>query len=197
MNKHEIALTSLLNDIITHDPLCSVIVVGSIARGDYTPNSDMDVTVVSWRFDTLPDEIGWHHTRTYSRTSKGRFDEGIVKGVVCDMAVGTPSNYEGHVMTGPVWRRGPSIILYDPSGIAEWGERCRNQFYQENSELNKKCIEFENQYRRAKADRSFKREFETESEFVQSLDLSSVKISYSSFVEQAKFQKISLPTKGR
>ena len=188
-------MTSLVNRIIEHDPLSSVIAVGSIARGDYRDDSDMDVVVVTWRFDTLADEIDWRITHTFGRWSEVRFDEGLMEGITCHLAACTPTNYQGELMTGPVWKRGPSKILYDASGIAKWGEECRVQFHRENPELHRKCVEFDEQYRRWKSDRSFERKFTTEEEFVRSLDLSRARISYGSFVTQVQLREIQLPAR--
>ena len=195
MNRHEQAMTSLLNDIIGHDPVCSAIAVGSIGRGDYTAQSDMDLVVVTWRFDSLADHIGWQHSCTCSRTESVRFDEGTVLGILCHLSACSPTNYQGHVMTGPVWRWGPARILHDPSGIAKWGEACREQFYRDNENLDRRHAVFHEQYRRWKSDKSFKREFETEADFVMSLDKSGARVSYGSFVDQMRFSEIDLPVK--
>ncbi len=192
MNRHETALTSLLNDIIAHDPLSSSIAVGSLASGEYTDSSDMDIVIVTWRFDTLADNIGWIHAHTYTREESVRFDEGTVDGVLCHVSASTPTNYQGHVLTGPVWRWGPSRILYDPSGIAKWGEGCQKKFYQDNPELDAKQAIFHEQYRRWKSDRGFRRDFETQADFVDSIDLSGAAINYTAFTAQSQVAEIQL-----
>lgn len=43
MDKHQQALLTLIRDLVDLDPICSVFAVGSIGRGDYRPESDMDI----------------------------------------------------------------------------------------------------------------------------------------------------------
>ena len=88
----------------------------------------------------------------------------------------------GH-MTGPVYHWGNGRILYDPSGIAQWGEDCVNQLLKDNPDFSKKLKKFHDQHQAWKKDNTIVREYETQLEFGDSIDLSKLVRNYRSFAE--------------
>lgn len=185
MDKHQQALLALIRDLVELDPICSVFAVGSIGRGDYRPESDMDINVVSWRYQEIPKRLSWQYSQEMVNWEGVRLDEGYVDGIKTHLNCSTPQNYQGLIMNAPVWRSGGSRILYDPSGIAEWGEGCVQQFFADNPEVAAACHRFHDEYLRYKRDKNFPRHHQTQEDFIRSLDLGKVRIRYTSFANQA------------
>jgi len=88
-------------------------------------------------------------------------------------------------MSGPVYSWGETRILYDPSGIAGWGENCTKQLLADNPDYAIKIKRFHDQHQEWKRDKTVIREFETQLDFGQSVDLSKLVRNYQSFVSQA------------
>ena len=181
MDRHQLALANLIRDLVELDPICSVIAIGSMGRGDYHPDSDMDINVVTWRYRETPNQLPWEHSQCMVDWDGVRLDEGFVDGIKTHLNCSTPDNYEGLIMTGPVWRWGESRVLYDPSGIAVWGEQCIRQFFADNPRVAEECQRFHDEYIRHKNDKSQPRRFRTQEEFVRSLDLRDLRITYAGF----------------
>ena len=154
MDRHQQALTKLIRDLIELDPICSVIAIGSIGRGDYRPESDMDINVVTWRCQEIPRQLPWDLSQEIVHWDGVRLDEGYVDGIKTHLNCSTPTNYQGLIMRGRVWRWGESRVLHDPSGIAEWGERCIRQFFADNPQIAGQCRQHHDEYLRHKKDRS-------------------------------------------
>ena len=88
------------------------------------------------------------------------------------------------VMSGPVYNWGDARILYDPSGIARWGEDCVKQLLADNSVFTEKLKKFHNQHQAWKQVNTRQREYETQLDFGNSVKLSSLVRNYRSFVEE-------------
>lgn len=157
MDRHQRALQKLVQELSKFDPICSVIAIGSVGRGDYRPESDMDVNVVSWRYQEIPRKLSWEYSQQMVDWDGVRLDEGYVDGIKTHLNCSTPQNYQCLIMSAPVWRWGRSRILYDPSGIADWGERCIEQFFEDNPQIAEACRRFHDEYLHHKRDRRLPR----------------------------------------
>lgn len=183
MDKHQAALAKLVRGLVELDAGCSIYAMGSIARGDYGTDSDMDVFAVTRRCHEIPGALAWQPTRVLADWSEGRLDEGFVEEIQVHLNCSSPKWYEDGIMSGPVvahwWD--PARILHDPSGIVAWGERCRERFFRDNPHIAERSRRFSEEYRAWKRDRSVAREFQTQLEFMRSLEGIDCIIAYERF----------------
>lgn len=145
----------------------------------------MDINVVSWQYQHIPRKLSLRYSQELVNWEGVRLDEGYVDGIKTHLNCSTPQNYQNLIMGSPVWRWGGSRILYDPSGIAEWGERCVQQFFADNPEIAEACRRFHDEYIRHKRNKTLPRPHQTQEEFVRSLDLSKTRITYKTFASRA------------
>ena len=76
------ALANLIRDLVELDPICSVIAIGSMGRGDYHPDSDMDINVVTWRYRETPNQLPWEHSQCMVDWDGVRLDEPPQLGII-------------------------------------------------------------------------------------------------------------------
>lgn len=181
MDDHQQALKALILNLMELDPVCSIYAMGSIGRGDHGPESDMDVFAITWRYRDVPSELTWEYSQPLGEWDGGRLDEGFVEGIKTHLNCSTPTCYQNGIMAGPVLWWEPARILHDPSGIAQWGERCRRQFFEDNPTIAVQSRRFNETYQAWKRDRAVVRELRTQADFVRSVDKSTIVIGYESF----------------
>lgn len=187
VDRHETILRNMTRQIAALDPVCSVVAVGSVGRGEHRQDSDIDLMVVTWIYKKIADKLDWEHAKAifcYEGRIEARLDQGSINGIGVDLHCRTPRNHHQVIMCRPVYRWGKVRILYDPSGIAKWGEECIQQFLSDNSDIARKIQRFHEQHQKWKRDRTFRREFEDQMEFAHSLDLSKAIFSYESFSDK-------------
>jgi predicted nucleotidyltransferase len=187
MNKHETALRDLTIRLSDLDPVCSILAQGSIGRGEYGPDSDIDLAVISWRFRELADELDWQIEQNLFNCNGGlevKLDSGVYQGIRLDLHCRSPRNHVKLVMSGPVYRWGGSVILYDPSGIAQWGVECTNRLLADNPDFAARLKRFHDLQQKWKSDKTVKREFETQLDFGKSVDPSALVRNYEPFANQ-------------
>lgn len=184
MDKHQQALKVLIRNLLELDPVCSIYAMGSIGRGDYQPDSDMDIFAITWLYCDVPSKLPWIHSQPLGEWDGGRLDEGFVNGIKTHLNCSTPICYQNSIMTGPILWWEVACILHDPSGIAQWGENCRRQFFKDNPAIAEQTRRFNETYQNWKKDRSVVREFRTQWDFVQSVDISTIVINYESFADK-------------
>ena len=184
MDRLEDDLCALAADFAALDPVCSVLAEGSIGRGEHRPGSDIDLVVISWRFDVLADELGWQFERSLFNCDGGlevKLDTGTYRGIRLDLHCRSPRNHVNLVMSGPVYRWGGTRILYDPSGIGRWGARCTERLLADNPGVAAALKEFHDRHQMWKRDKTTAREFESQMEFGRSLDLTGLVRNYETF----------------
>ena len=195
MDKHQDILNELTKGLVDFDPVCSILVVGSVGRNDYRPDSDIDMHVVSWRCNDMstvldfllqvPDKIDWPTPERHIFVDDDGDPGWLVDGIPVHMSSYSPLAHQNSIMQAPIWRLGKKRILYDPSGIGVWGEECVKQFERDNPTICDPVNEFERTYQRWKRDRSITRQFERLEDFMVTVDLSQAVFSYKSFTDQA------------
>ena len=186
VKKHEKVLRDLTVAISSLDPVCSIVVYGSIGRGNYHEGSDIDLVVITWRHKHIADELDWQFEQNLFNNERGievKLDTGVIQGIRLDIHCRSPRNHVNGHMTGPVYHWGDGRILYDPSGIAQWGEDCVKQLLKDNPDFLKKLKKFHDQHQAWKKDNTIVREYETQLEFGDSIDLSKLVRNYRSFTE--------------
>ncbi len=184
--KHEAALLDLTTQLSHLDPVCSIFVAGSIGRGECRDDSDIDLTVISWRFRELADAFDWQIEKNHVNGEGGievRLDSGMFRGIHLDLHCRSPRNQVDLVMSGPVYRWGGTRILYDPSGIARWGVECIGRLLADNPEYASALRTFHDQHQNWKRDKATVREFESQLEFGQSVDVAKLVRNYHSFTD--------------
>jgi len=185
MDKHHRTLKALIRNLVELGPVCSVYAMGSIGRGDYGPESDMDIFAVTWRYRDVPSKLTWVYSQPLAEWDGGRLDEGFVDGIKTHLNCSTPLCYQNGIMAGPILWWEPARILHDPSGIVQWGEDCRRQFFKDNPAIAEQTRRFNETYQKWKNDRAVVREFRTQGDFVRSVDRTGMVIKYGSFASKA------------
>ena len=195
MDKHQSILDEVVQGLIGFDPVCSILVVGSVGRGEYRPDSDIDMIVVSWRckemsteldmFLQVPDKIDWPTPGRHAFVDDDGDTGWIVDGIPVHMLCYSPLDHQKTIMERPIWRLGKKRIVHDPSGIGRWGEECVQQFERDNPMICDKVNEFERTYQRFKMGESVTRQFDRLEDFMATIDLSEAVFRYESFANKA------------
>ena len=188
MNKHEIALKNMVDLISNIDPVCSIFAEGSVGRGEYKPDSDIDLVVVTWRYKEIRNELEWQRERNLFDCENGLevvLDTGLFQGIRLDLHCRSPRNHVNLIMQGPVYRWGGTRILYDPSGIAQWGVECIEKLLEDNPGFAETLKRFHDNHQFWKMDNSVEREFESQLAFGSSIDVSTLKRNYKTFANNA------------
>lgn len=139
MRNHEDWLVEIRRILIEIDPVCSLIVVGSIGRGVVRADSDIDMHMVTWRVSDVPAQLPWAVRHTHFDVGAARLDtwalpdERIRK---LDLCLHTPPLFQQRVLGDPVCNWGGRRILYDPSGIGAWDLLCSEAFRQANPAID-------------------------------------------------------------
>jgi hypothetical protein len=183
---HETVLRDLTARLSALDPVCSVMAEGSIGRGESRPDSDMDIVVISWRFQVLADELEWQFEKNLFNCDRGievKLDSGLFHGFQLDLHCRSPRNHVNLIMGGPVYRWGGTRVLYDPSGIARWGMECTERLLADNPDFAARLRRFHDQHQEWKRHKTTVREFETQLEFGESVDSSALVRNYKTFAE--------------
>ena len=185
----------IVRGLVSLDPVCSIWLCGSVARGEHLLTSDIDMIVVSWlrndmctvpnEFLVVPDKIAWASPEDHSFVDADGDRGWSVRGIIIHMVVTSPLSHQDTIMQAPVWRLGKKRILYDPSGILRWAERCVRQFENDNPEICAQVHAFKETYQRYKRDNSVVRRFERLEDFMATVDLSHAVSDYESFANQA------------
>jgi hypothetical protein len=194
MKRHETVLHDLVLQISDLDPVCSVFAEGSVGRGEYRPDSDIDLVVVTWQFRQIRDDLEWNHDRNLFDGEQNLdvvLDTGTFQGITLDIHCRSPRNHVNLVMNGPVYRWGGTRILYDPSGIAQWGIECTKQLLADNPEYAGRLKRFHDQHQEWKQDKTTIREFETQLDFGGSVDTSTLIRDYESFANKSMDEYVS------
>lgn len=194
MDKHQSILDEVVRGVIGFDPVCSILVVGSVGRGDYRPDSDIDMIVVSWRcndmstvrdaFLQVPDKVDWPTPCRHAFVDDDGDPGWSVDGVPVHMLSYSPLDHQATIMERPIWRLGKKRILHDPSGIGTWGERCAQQFERDNPTVCAEVNEFVRAYQRFKKGEAVTRRFERLEDFMATIDLSQAVFRYESFANE-------------
>lgn len=149
--RHEAVLDALTQIISGIDPVCSIYAGGSVGRGTHGPDSDIDLFVITWRVErTLFDGDGGLEVM---------LDSGTFRGIRVDLHCRSLRNHTALIMGGPVYAWGPVRILYDPSGIAQWGAECTERLLSDNPALCAKLRRFHDLHQQWKRDKTTVREF--------------------------------------
>lgn len=195
MDRHEEVLQTVKRGLVGLDPICSIWLCGSVARGEHLPTSDIDMIVVSWRrsdmttvpseFLVAPDKMDWQTPADHSFVDDDGDRGWSVCGIIIHMVVTSPLSHHDTIMQAPTWRLGKKRIVYDPSGILRWADRCVRQFEDDNPEVCAQVNGFKQTYERFKRDSSILRRFERLEDFMATIDLSNAVRNYKSFANQA------------
>ncbi len=136
-------LPEVIAAILAEHPECSILLIGSVARGEERPeNSDLDLNLF---FPAEPGESKW--VRPSNRWQLEVVSEH--RGVRLDFAWETFEFLEAHLRTaGPFWILSSGEVLHDPSGRLAPCLRLAQQWAAAHPE---ECAKIEAEFRRAKA----------------------------------------------
>ncbi len=184
MDKHQKAINEFILQVIKYDPICSIYCKGSIGNNTYRPSSDIDIDIITWRYNEIIDFIDWKHIQTFDTGNLDvKFQQGFFDGIRFDILCLSPSNFHNLVMKNPLYLWTKRKIYYDSSGIAEWGFSNVKKFFYDNPDLDKKCKECQEEHAKWKKDKSINLKYKSNTEFVQSIDLTKAKFYYNSYTE--------------
>ena len=136
-------LPYLTQQILLDHPDCSIILIGSVARGEERPeNSDLDLNVF---FPSEPDPSVW-----ISEENRWQLQvKQTIKGIRIDVAWETLDFLEHEMTTdGPFWIISCGEVIHDPGNRVARCLQMARKWTEENVEL---CNELEANFRAAKA----------------------------------------------
>ena len=118
MGLHQVILRDLVEDIKSYHNECAIVLIGSVARGQERPESDLDLNIF------FPDDDVTCHASPYVDTdNKWQLKMKCkVQGVRIDVAWETYQGLEERLQgDGPIhcWPFSNGKILHDPSGMVE------------------------------------------------------------------------------
>ena len=76
MSRHEQSLTEIRDKLVELDPMCAILVVGSVGRGVHRPDSDIDMIVVTAHVQAVAAALPWRleHTHFGASSADQRLD---------------------------------------------------------------------------------------------------------------------------
>ena len=118
MGLHQDILPDLVADIISHHHECAIVLIGSVARGQERPESDVDLNVI------LPnDDVNYHKSPYVDRDNRWQLRmKRHVQGIRIDIAWETYQGLEKRLQRdGPFycWPFSNGKILHDPHGMVD------------------------------------------------------------------------------
>lgn len=136
-------LPRVMAAILGHHPGCSIILIGSVARGEERPeNSDVDLNIFLSRDDISSPWVSPENRWQLQVKS-------VMDGIRIDVAWETFGFLDRHLNTdGPFWILSFGEILHDPSELVEPCLQRARQWATEHAEL---CESIEAGFREAKA----------------------------------------------
>jgi predicted nucleotidyltransferase len=131
MTLHRDVLGEIVEAFQTLDPACGIVLIGSVARGDERPQSDLDLNLFFSGLRELPRHSYIGDDNRWQLQVK---DE--LRGIRIDVAWETYEGLEGRLQgDGPsvCWSFSRGTILHDPSGKLASCQTLARQWFQEHA----------------------------------------------------------------
>jgi len=145
MTLHREVLGEIVETFQTLDPACGIVLIGSVARGNERPQSDLDLNLFFSGSGTLPQHAYIGEDNRWQLKIK---DE--LRGIRIDVAWETYDGLEERLQGDSprdCWSFSRSEILYDPSGKLASCQALAQQWFQEHPAVTE---QFEREYAAAK-----------------------------------------------
>jgi hypothetical protein len=163
MSKHQDILNKLIHEIVKADPLCGVVLQGSVAAGCERPDSDIDLFVVCSTTTPRFNDYIQSDNRGNMR-AKGPI-EGIIVDIGWECCESLATTIERKGAAG--WFMfSQGIIIHDPQGLAKRCQDAMHAWFEENPSIARAWAKQQQDVRSRKVHPDHPMEYPTFHDFV-------------------------------
>jgi len=137
MSKQREIAERVAQAIAAFDPQCSILLTGSIGRSEERPDSDIDMNVVSERYNEIHQSFPCEDHKVLAHIEQWglRLDEVRVEGIKIDLHACTPENCLAASKYVPFLAYGQPLVLRDPTGILAEAKQNIDAYYADHPEI--------------------------------------------------------------